>query len=60
MLYEVITIKQLEEKVRRSEKLAAIGKLAAGVAHEIRNPLSSIRGFAQYLRNTLKDRNNFV
>jgi two-component system sensor histidine kinase HydH len=49
-------IKQLEEKVRRSEKLAAIGKLAAGVAHEIRNPLSSIRGFAQYLRNTFKDK----
>lgn len=49
-------IKQLEEKVRRSEKLAAIGKLAAGVAHEIRNPLSSIRGFAQYLRNAFKDK----
>jgi two-component system sensor histidine kinase HydH len=49
-------IKRLEEKVRRSEKLAAIGKLAAGISHEIRNPLSSIRGFAQFLRHALKDK----
>jgi two-component system sensor histidine kinase HydH len=56
ILRDLSEIKQLEEKVRRSEKLAAIGKLAAGVAHEIRNPLSSIRGFAQYLRRALKDK----
>ena len=56
ILRDLSEIKQLEEKVRRSEKLAAIGKLAAGVAHEIRNPLSSIRGFAQYLRHALKDK----
>lgn len=56
ILRDLSEIKHLEEKVRRSEKLAAIGKLASGVAHEIRNPLSSIRGFAQYLKNTLKDK----
>jgi len=56
VLRDLSEIKQLEEKVRRSEKLAAIGELAAGVAHEIRNPLSSIRGFAQFLRHALKDK----
>jgi two-component system sensor histidine kinase HydH len=55
VLRDLREIKHLEEKVRRAEKLAAIGKLAAGVAHEIRNPLSSIRGFAQFLGQGLKD-----
>ena len=56
ILRDLREIKQLEEQVRRSEKLAAVGKLAAGVAHEIRNPLSSIRGFAQFLRHALAER----
>ncbi len=56
ILRDLSEIKRLQQRVKRSEKLAAIGELAAGVAHEIRNPLSSIRGFAQFLKKTLHDK----
>lgn len=56
VLRDLREIKQLEKKVKQSEKLAAIGRLAAGVAHEVRNPLSSIRGFARFLAHALSDR----
>ncbi len=48
-------LKSLEKAVERSEKLASMGKMAAGIAHEIRNPLSSIKGLAQYLRNKFEE-----
>ncbi len=48
ILRDLREIKDLQEKIQRSERLAGLGSLAAGMAHEIRNPLSSIKGFAQY------------
>lgn len=52
---EVAEHRKLEQQVLHSEKLAALGRLAAGVAHEIGNPLTSISTFAQLLREMSTD-----
>jgi len=53
LIRDVTSIRQMENEVTRSRHLNSIGSLAAGVAHEIRNPLSSIKGFAVYFKERL-------
>lgn len=52
---DLTEIRELRQAIRRKEKLAAIGGLAAGIAHEIRNPLSSVKGMATYFKNRAGD-----
>ncbi|WP_442602450.1 PAS domain S-box protein [Paenibacillus sp. KN14-4R] len=52
--------KQNEELLLRTEKLSVIGELAASIAHEIRNPLTSLKGFIQYLQPLISDNSNFT
>ncbi len=50
LLSNLTEIKGLEKEMREHERLAAVGRMAAGVAHEVRNPLSSIKGLALLLK----------
>lgn len=48
------SVRDLKERMRRSDRLASIGMIAAGIAHEVKNPLVGIRGAAQLMQADLK------
>jgi PAS domain S-box-containing protein len=54
-LRDVTELRRLERQLHSRERLAALGEMAASVAHEIRNPLGTIEGFARLLRRDLAD-----
>jgi PAS domain S-box-containing protein len=55
LLSDITALKQLELQIRRSDRLASLGTLSAGMAHEIKNPLVSIKTFAQLLPERYQD-----
>ena len=50
---DLTEIRSMEESVRRKDRLAAVGRVAAGLAHEIRNPLGAMRGAIQMLESKM-------
>ncbi len=55
LMYDLSELKRLQKEIQRHDRLVALGKMAAGVAHEVRNPLSSIKGFATLLGSKFKE-----
>lgn len=46
---------KMEEQLRKSDTLSVVGQLAAGIAHEIRNPMTALKGFIQLLEDSIKE-----
>ncbi len=57
LILDVTEIKTLESQLLQSEKLASIGELASGIAHELNNPMAGIIGYSEFLMVELHDQN---
>ncbi|MDC2867450.1 PAS domain S-box protein [Bacillus sp. BP-3] len=56
---DITNLKETEELLKKSEKLAVVGQLTAGIAHEIRNPLTSLKGFLKLLEPDMSENNKW-
>lgn len=56
ILKDISILKSTQELLHRSETLSLVGQLAAGVAHEIKNPLTSLKGFTQLLKSSCSEK----
>jgi two-component system sensor histidine kinase PilS (NtrC family) len=54
-IQDISAVERLEQQMRQAEKLAAIGRISAGIAHDFRNPLAAISGSAQVLANEFSE-----
>src|SRR5690606_9405782 len=54
VIVDVTERERMKKEMARLERLNLVGEMAAGIAHEIRNPMTTIRGFLQISRNFLK------
>ncbi|UOE92668.1 ATP-binding protein [Alkalihalobacillus sp. LMS39] len=57
---DITELRQAEESLIKNEKLSVVGQLAAGIAHEIRNPLTSLKGFVDLCRKEDGDIDNYL
>jgi two-component system sensor histidine kinase AtoS len=55
VIRDLTVVRELEQRLRRSDRLAALGTLAAGLAHEIKNPLTSLLTFSRHLTRRFDD-----
>lgn len=60
ILRDITDNKQAEELLIRSEKLSIAGQLAAGIAHEIRNPITAIKGFVQLMKSGIVEKKMYL
>ena len=56
---DLTQIRETQERLKNSEKLSVVGELAASVAHEVRNPLTSLKGFVQLLKGRDQEYENY-